>query len=210
MKLTSTQKTAIWAGAAVLATGIAALVYWIVTSKRKYDGLVVIGDVTVPSANIEEQNNENMYQNSNSGQSAQNHFNDMSLPRGYRNNNPLNVRKNAANAWKGKVVPGTDPAFEQFITMAYGYRCALYLLRKYIGQGHNTIRKIINKWAPPSENNTSSYVNNVAQRTGINADTVIGRNDREKLCRIAYAMAWSENGRPPASMDDIYAGWSLL
>lgn len=201
--LTDTQRTALWASLAVATVGVAALVWWIVTSKRKHGGLVVIGNVT-------NQNDTEMNTNTNQGGNAQTQFNDMSLPRGYRNNNPLNVRKNAANAWKGKVVPGTDSAFEQFITMAYGYRCALYLLRKYIGQGHNTIRKIITKWAPPSENNTTSYINSVATRTGIGADTVLSRDDRERLCKIAWAMAWSENGHPPASMDDIYAGWALL
>lgn len=205
MKLTSTQRTALWAAVAVATVGVAALAWWIVNSRRKYNGLVVIGNVAAtPTTTSTNQTTENM------GTEAQQHFNDTSLPRGYRNNNPLNVRKNAANAWKGKVVPGSDPAFEQFITMAYGYRCALYLLRKYIGQGHNTIRKIVTKWAPPSENNTSGYVSNVTTRTGIGADTVIDRNDQQKLCKIAWAMAWVENGYTPASMDDIYAGWSLL
>lgn len=205
MKLTSTQRTALWAAVAVATVGVAALAWWIVNSRRKYNGLVVIGNVAAtPTTTSTNQTTENM------GTEAQQHFNDTSLPRGYRNNNPLNVRKNAANAWKGKVVPGSDPAFEQFITMAYGYRCALYLLRKYIGQGHNTIRKIVTKWAPPSENNTSGYVSNVTTRTGIGADTVIDRNDQQKLCKIAWAMAWVENGYAPASMDDIYAGWSLL
>lgn len=205
MKLTSTQRTALWAAVAVATVGAAALAWWIVNSRRKYSGLVVIGNVAAtPTTTSTNQTTENM------GTEAQQHFNDTSLPRGYRNNNPLNVRKNAANAWKGKVVPGSDPAFEQFITMAYGYRCALYLLRKYIGQGHNTIRKIVTKWAPPSENNTSGYVSNVATRTGIGTDTVIDRNDQQKLCKIAWAMAWVENGYAPASMDDIYAGWALL
>ena len=201
MKLNSTQKTALWAGVAVLTVGIAALVYWILTSRRKYNGLVVIGNTAATSNN---QNTAEM------GTEAQTQFNNTSLPRGYRNNNPLNIRKNAANAWKGKVVPGTDSAFEQFISMPYGYRAALYLIRKYIGQGNNTIRKIINKWAPPSENNTSSYVSNVAKRSGINADAVLSRTDMDSLCKIAYAMAWSENGKAPASMDDIYRGWTLL
>lgn len=205
MKLTSTQKTALWAAVAVAVVGIAALVYWIITSKRKYNGLVVVGNVTsTPSASSPTQTTTEM------ANEAQTQFNNTSLPRGYRNNNPLNIRKNASNAWKGKVVPGSDPAFEQFITMAYGYRAALYLLRKYIGQGHNTIRKIINKWAPPSENNTSGYVSHVSGRSGISADTILDRNDQEKLCKIAYAMAWSENGTPPATMNDIYAGWALL
>ena len=203
MKLNDTQRTALWAGVAVLTVGLAALAYWIITSRRKYNGLVVIGNVTATPTSTN-QTTENM------GTEAQQHFNDTSLPRGYRNNNPLNIRKNAANAWKGKVVPGTDPAFEQFISMAYGYRAALYLLRKYIGQGHNTIRKIINKWAPPSENNTSSYVANVASRSGIGANTILSRDDQQSLCKIAWAMAWSENGKAPATMDDIYAGWALL
>ena len=203
MKLNDTQRTALWAGVAVLTVGLAALAYWIITSRRKYNGLVVIGNVTATPTSTN-QTTENM------GTEAQQHFNDTSLPRGYRNNNPLNIRKNAANAWKGKVVPGTDPLFEQFITMAYGYRAALYLLRKYIGQGHNTIRKIINKWAPPSENNTSSYVANVASRSGIGANTILSRDDQQSLCKIAWAMAWSENGKAPATMDDIYAGWALL
>ena len=205
MKLNDTQRTALWAGVAVLTVGLAALAYWIITSRRKYNGLVVIGNVaSTPTASSTASTTTEM------GTSAQTQFNDTSLPRGYRNNNPLNIRKNASNAWKGKVVPGTDPAFEQFISMAYGYRAALYLLRKYIGQGHNTIRKIINKWAPPSENNTSSYVANVASRSGIGADTILSRTDQQSLCKIAWAMAWSENGKAPATMDDIYAGWALL
>lgn len=208
MKLNDTQKTALWAGVAVATVGIVALVWWIYTSKRKHNGLIVIGNVASESTTPTNTNNTTTTMSTNSTTQAQ--FSDMSLPRGYRNNNPLNIRKNAANAWKGKVVPGSDSAFEQFISMAYGYRAGLYLLRKYISQGNNTIRKIINKWAPPSENNTSSYVNNVANRTGISADAVIACSDREKLCKIAYAMAWSENGRPPATMEDIYAGWALL
>ena len=195
-------KTAIIIASASVAVIAAVCAVWIIRSKRRNGGLIVIGNVTSPTQTTNTNTNTNMGTN--------NQFNDMSLPRGYRNNNPLNVRKNAANAWKGKVVPGTDSAFEQFITMAYGYRCALYLLRKYIGQGHDTIRKIITKWAPPTENNTSSYVSNVATRSGIGADTTISRTDMDSLCRIAYAMAWSENGKAPASMDDIYEGWTLL
>ena len=194
-----TKRTLIISGSVVAATGLAALVWWVVRSKRKNGGLVVIGNVDTTTSDP-----------SNTNQNPQTQFNDMSLPRGYRNNNPLNLRKSAANAWKGKIVPGTDSAFEQFITMAYGYRCGLYLLRKYIDLGNNTIRKIITKWAPPSENNTESYINHVVQRSGIGADTVLARTDKDSLCRIAYAMAWSENGYPPASMDDIYQGWALL
>lgn len=208
MKLNDTQRTALWAGVAVLTVGLAALAYWIITSRRKYNGLVVIGNVaSTPTASSNASTTTEM------GTEAQQHFNDTSLPRGYRNNNPLNVRKNAANAWKGKVVPGSDPAFEQFITMAYGYRCALYLIRKFIRAGHNTLLKLITeKWAPwgDGNNNPTNYANFVANGVGISPNAKLDPNNREQLCKIAYWMAWKENGKAPATMDDIYAGWALL
>ena len=187
------------AALAAAAIGGAAAV-WIVRSRRKNGGLVVIGGAVADITGTPEDTTMN----------TDNRFNDMSLPRGYRNNNPLNVRKHSYNAWKGKVVPGSDSAFEQFVTMAYGYRCGLYLIRKYINGGNDTIRKIITKWAPENENNTSAYISHVAQRTGIGADTRLAASDRDSLCSIAYAMAWVENGKAPASKDDIYQGWALL
>lgn len=133
---------------------------------------------------------------------------DMSIPRGYRNNNPLNIR-NSSERWLGEVRPSQDASFKQFESMGYGFRAALKLLRNYIGKGHNTITKIINRWAPPSENNTSSYINNVSTRSGIPANEIISRDDREKLIAIAYAMAISENGKAP-DRKDIETGWSML
>lgn len=198
------KKTIAIVSISVASAAVLAVVAWIIISKRRNNGLVVIGNVSTTN------NTSSTTTNQNQTNMGTNQFNDMSLPRGFRNNNPLNIRKNAANAWKGKVVPGTDSEFEQFVTMAYGYRAALKLLRNYIGDGYNTIRKIINKWAPPKENNTASYINNVSVRTGISADTVIQRTDMNSLCKIAYAMAWSENSKAPASMDDIYQGWNLL
>ena len=38
------------------------------------------------------------------------------LPRGYRNNNPLNIRYSRNNTWIGKVTPNTDGAFEQLLS----------------------------------------------------------------------------------------------
>ena len=148
-----------------------------------------------------------------------------SLPRGYRNNNPLNIRYNVNNKWLGKVTPNTDKnnAFEQFITMPYGYRAALYLLRKYIkSYGCNTISKIIQKWAPPTENYTQSYIDHVVssikqQGTNVTASTVVSPTDKDLLCKLAYAMSIVENGNTAAtraaglpSMEYIEQGYKLL
>lgn len=133
---------------------------------------------------------------------------DMTLPRGYRNNNPLNIR-NSNEKWAGEIRPSQDPAFKQFKSMGYGFRAALKLIRNYIGKGHNTIEKIISRWAPANENNTDSYIAHVSQRTGIPATEIINRDDRDKLIEIAYAMAISENGQAP-DRKDIETGWDML
>lgn len=134
------------------------------------------------------------------------------LPRGYRNNNPLNIRLNSANAWDGKVANNTDGVFEQFVSMEYGYRAALKLIRNYINNyGLNTVTKIITKWAPNNENNTANYINRVCETTGWLPSKVIDPYNMQDMCDLAYAMALVENGYTPLpDYTDIYKGWSLL
>lgn len=50
--------------------------------------------------------------------------------RGVRINNPLNIRI-AGNAWKGKVTPSRDKAFETFKAPEWGFRAGAILLRNY-------------------------------------------------------------------------------
>ncbi len=142
------------------------------------------------------------------GMKTNNFLGNMSMPRGYRNNNPLNIRKSSSN-WLGKITPGTDPSFEQFKNMGYGYRAALKLLRNYIRAGHNTIEKMISRWAPENENNTESYIANVCKRSGISRTAMVNGDDKDSLIAIAYAMSISENGTAP-NRSDIEAGWEML
>ena len=132
--------------------------------------------------------------------------------RGYRNNNPLNLRI-SSNNWKGKVPTSenTDGSFEQFTTMPYGFRAALKNLQSYITKYHcNNIQSIINKWAPASDgNNPTNYAASVSKTTGYSLTATITANDRDKLCHIAYAMAIVENGSAPI-LSDVYTGWNLL
>ena len=142
---------------------------------------------------------------------------DPKLPRGYRNNNPLNIRI-SSNAWKGKIKPSGDKAFEQFASMPYGYRAALVLMRNYISKyGCNTVEKIISRWAPPSENNTLAYIKHVCDYSGLTPDTVVARNDKDTLTKMAYAMSIIENGNTEytrmlglPNMETINEGWRLI
>lgn len=122
----------------------------------------------------------------------------MALPRGIRNNNPLNIVK--GNSWKGERANQTDNRFEEFESMAMGLRAGFVLLRNYI-EGtktrptkFNTIRKIIARWAPPSENYTQRYIDYVCKWSGLLPDEVVRFRERKKMVAIVQAMAKMECG----------------
>ena len=127
--------------------------------------------------------------------------------RGIRNNNPLNIR--IGNVWLGEVQENTDLEFEQFVSMEYGLRAAFILLRRYINHYKlNTINKIIQRWAPSKENDTSKYCLVVCKRTGIPGDQIISFSDRDVMCSIVKAMAYVECG---VELDDakLRKGYAL-
>lgn len=151
-----------------------------------------------------------------SGRGSRNSNNSMNtdkkLPRGYRNNNPLNIRYNSANKWLGKVANNTDGTFEQFVSMEYGYRAALYLIRKYIFvDGLTTVAQIISKWAPNNENNTEGYIQRVCASTGWLPSKPIDPYNMQEMVDLAYAMALVENGKTILpDYTQIYKGWDML
>lgn len=121
------------------------------------------------------------------------------LPRGLRNNNPLNIRK--GNHWIGERVNQKDPAFEEFTTLTYGIRAALKLIRNYIVAGYNTPRKIIARWAPPIENVTDKYIEVACKLANLDPDTMLSPSDSEKIQQLVYGMSYVENGRKLAKED---------
>jgi len=134
------------------------------------------------------------------------------MTRGYRNNNPGNIRLTYRDGkkyyWKGEI-DGTDTSFKTFKNIAYGYRAIFALLKEYIGKGYNTIEKIISRYAPSSENNTNAYVTTVTKRVGITKDTKIGASDLVTLTKLVSAISFVENGLP-ANEVDIEEGKKLL
>ena len=131
----------------------------------------------------------------------------MSTPRGIRNNNPLNIRHNG-DRFLGEVVPGSDRAFKQFTSMAYGYRAAFVILGSYLSRGLNTVEKIIRAWAPPTQNSTESYIAHVVQRSGVGRNRVLTAESGSEYRKIVAAMCHCENG-VPANMADVEAGFRL-
>ena len=118
----------------------------------------------------------------------------LKLTRGMRNNNPLNIRK--AQSWVGEVEESDDPDFEQFYDMKYGLRAAFIILRTYIKiRNCYNISLIINRWAPPVENNTEDYINFVCRFTGLDRYQRIKFEDKEKIIKIVQAMAIVESDK---------------
>lgn len=93
----------------------------------------------------------------------------MKTTRGLRNNNPFNIR-HSGSKWKGLCKKQTDKDFCQFETLEYGLRAGLMLLRNYIRKGYDTPVKIINRFAPKSENDTDSYLLYVCRYAHVSAD----------------------------------------
>lgn len=119
------------------------------------------------------------------------------LVRGERNNNPGNIRI-SSSAWLGKipVEQNTDGAFEQFDTVENGIRALGKLLLGYASKyGLRTVRSIINRYAPPTENVTSAYVDAVANSLGVSPDDPLSINDPATLFALTKAIIRHENGR---------------
>ncbi len=122
---------------------------------------------------------------------------DPSLPRGIRNNNPLNIE--AGDFTKGQPgFLGSDGRFARFETPEQGTDAAGKLLDVYANRhGLNTVNGIVNRWAPPSDNNPSqAYAASVAGRMGVGADDPLNMADPAIKQKIIAAMGQFENGRP--------------
>ena len=119
---------------------------------------------------------------------------DYSLPRGIRNNNPLNIR--IGNSWRGEVENPTDKDFEQFQTMFWGLRAGFVLLKRYITRYRlNTIEKIISRWAPNNENHTEDYIELVCKLMGYGRSDILSWNDENDMTKLVFAMCFVENGQ---------------
>jgi len=127
----------------------------------------------------------------------------MGIPRGIRNNNAGNIR-HGSSKWKGMAQNQTDSAFVQFVSPEYGIRALSHVLDSYARRGANTVRKIIDIYAPPVENDTSAYVDSVALALGVGADQII--NVQTHKADLVEAIIQHENGQQPYAVSQIASG----
>ena len=74
------------------------------------------------------------------------------------------------------------------------------------GPGIDTVREVINRWAPPSENVTSAYIALVAKALGVMPDTPINIADRAVMLLLVESIIRHENGLQPYSAELLLLG----
>ena len=115
-----------------------------------------------------------------------------SLPRGLRNNNPLNLE------YAGQPGATSDGRFAVFPDQQSGVEAAKRQLQLYGARGINTLPAIISRWAPQGDGNNDpvKYAKTVAGWTGLPLDKPLDLNDPATLDKLVSGMGRFENGQP--------------
>ncbi len=139
------------------------------------------------------------------------------VPRGIRLNNPGNIRHTTPSThWEGIAERQDDPDFVRFAAPEFGIRAICRVLITYQdrhrapdGTPINTVRKFIGRWAPPSENDTDSYVRHVAGRLGVGPDTAINIKVWDTMRVMVETIIQHECGVQPYTARQIGRGMEL-
>ena len=129
------------------------------------------------------------------------------MTRSERNNNPGNIRL-TGDRWRGQVLPPPDRGFVTFTEPKWRYRALFVILEGYmIRHGLRTIRGIIGRYAPPSENATAAYIRSVCRATGWGPDDPLDPCGRV-MQDLARAITLQESGKP-ADESKLLKGYEL-
>jgi hypothetical protein len=119
-------------------------------------------------------------------------------PMGMRYNNPGNLRPGGKEAHYSSMNAGITAAMNNVLAYSHIH-------------GLNTVSGIINRWAPPSENNTGAYVNFVAGRLGVGPYQTITVTDPQTMYELLMAIFYYENGgKTPAASAVHSVVWNKL
>lgn len=129
----------------------------------------------------------------------------LGAPRGIRNNNPGNIRRNNVN-WQGALSRAAvdqaglewDDTFVQFDTPANGVRAIGHILMSYQARNLVSVDSIIRTWSATDQD---AYVANVSDALQVQPDDVI--DVQASLPQLATAIIQQENGQQPYADSDI-------
>ena len=98
--------------------------------------------------------------------------------------------------WQGKTTP--FKGFESFATPEAGAQAMFKNLSSYAkGTPNMTLAGAIAKWAPPSENKTDNYIKYVAEKMGVDKETLLSDilSDPATAAKMMYWMGTMEHGQ---------------
>ena len=123
--------------------------------------------------------------------------------RGIRNNNPGNIR--VGDQWQG--LTGEDNAgFCTFDTPEHGIRALAKVLLAYqYKHGLRTLRQMVSRWAPETENDTDAYIDAVCRACFASPDNPYTLTP-SRLLPLVAAIIKHENGEQPYSADVLQNG----
>ncbi len=125
-------------------------------------------------------------------------------PLGIRNNNAGNIRATGNwQEWQGAI--DSNQGFIVFDTPENGLRALARILRTYRDVYQlNTTNQIIDRWAPPHENDTISYINHVSSVLGVQSWQPL---EPEHYPLLIAAIIKHENGQQPYTNEQIQTGF---
>lgn len=131
----------------------------------------------------------------------------MGTPRGIRNANPGNIER-TGEKWQGMSADQSgDARFIVFESPVWGIRAMAKILLNYQRKyGLRHVQGIINRWAPPTENDTGAYVRQVCRALGVGPTDTVNLQDTATLAKLVTAVIKHENGMQPYSPDLIARG----
>lgn len=126
------------------------------------------------------------------------------MTRGLRNNNPGNIKYDGTQ-WEGLATPPTDGTFAIFTDATYGIRALGKILSNYVAIDGlaPTVTALISRWAPPNENDTAAYIQDIKTQLGIPVDQEPTLNLAIDLPAVVAAIIQHENGLQPYSAATI-------
>lgn len=132
---------------------------------------------------------------------------ELPLPRGNtraeRNNNPGNLE---FRGQLGAEREDGEGRFAKFQSVSDGVAALVKQLQRYGGRGLDSIKEIVEKYAPASENDTQAYIAALTKKLGVGANDMLDLNDPGTLSGLVRGISKHEAGRDFLSDEDILTG----
>lgn len=120
------------------------------------------------------------------------------VPFGILNNNPGNIEfRNQAGAKLYSPNPDKPGRFAIFPSQEEGLYQIGRQMQLYDSRGVSTIRKMLEKYAPPTENKTNDYIDFVAKLSGYDPDKPVDMTDPKLVSALIKAVVRKEVGTAP-------------